>query len=310
MRAAVGAVLGAERAERFFDRLLDALLHAPRTRERSPRWASTACGCRSTSATSSTTPRRSSCSRRASSASTRAIRACADAGLYSVIDLHAVPGCQNQHWHSDNPTHVAAFWQHPHFQDRVVHLWRALAERYRDDARGRRLQPAQRARRPERRGRRPVPRPARGRGARGRPRPHRLRRRQHLLDRLQRRSREPYRERDLRLPRLRARRAWPSAARTRARRGQWIDRDVLEETFLERTRSCARRARRSGSASSARSTPAIPSATRCATRCSPTSSSIYERHAAGWSLWTYKDVGLQGLVTRRPRARTCSASVT
>ena len=62
-----------------------------------------------------------------------AIRACADAGLYSVIDLHAVPGCQNQHWHSDNPTHVAAFWQHPHFQDRVVHLWRALAERYRDE---------------------------------------------------------------------------------------------------------------------------------------------------------------------------------
>ena len=37
---------------------------------------------------------------------------------------------QNQHWHSDNPTHVAAFWRHPHFQDRVVNLWRALAERF------------------------------------------------------------------------------------------------------------------------------------------------------------------------------------
>ena len=24
----------------------------------------------------------------------------------------------------------------------------------------------------------------------------------------------------------------------------------------------------------------------------------YERHGAGWSLWTYKDVGLQGLVTQ------------
>ena len=48
-----------------------------------------------------------------------------------MIDLHAVPGSQNQHWHSDNPTHVAAFWQHPYFQDRVVNLWVALASRYR-----------------------------------------------------------------------------------------------------------------------------------------------------------------------------------
>ena len=58
---------------------------------------------------------------------------CAAHGIYSVIDLHAVPGCQNQHWHSDNPTHIAAFWQHPHFQDRVVHLWQAFAARYRDE---------------------------------------------------------------------------------------------------------------------------------------------------------------------------------
>jgi hypothetical protein len=50
-----------------------------------------------------------------------------------VIDLHAVPGSQNQHWHSDNATHVAAFWRHPHFQDRVINLWQALASRYRDD---------------------------------------------------------------------------------------------------------------------------------------------------------------------------------
>jgi aryl-phospho-beta-D-glucosidase BglC (GH1 family) len=38
------------------------------------------------------------------------VRLCAEHGIYSVIDLHAVPGGQNQHWHSDNPTHVAAFW--------------------------------------------------------------------------------------------------------------------------------------------------------------------------------------------------------
>jgi aryl-phospho-beta-D-glucosidase BglC (GH1 family) len=60
----------------------------------------------------------------------RAVEALGACGIYSVIDLHAAPGAQNQHWHSDNPTHVAALWRHPHFQDRVVHLWRALASRF------------------------------------------------------------------------------------------------------------------------------------------------------------------------------------
>ncbi|BEP14036.1 hypothetical protein acdb102_23470 [Acidothermaceae bacterium B102] len=60
----------------------------------------------------------------------RAIETCGRHGIYTVIDLHALPGSQNQHWHSDNPTHVAAFWQHPHFQDRVAHLWGVIAERY------------------------------------------------------------------------------------------------------------------------------------------------------------------------------------
>src|SRR6266404_279608 len=62
----------------------------------------------------------------------RAIDRCARHGLYTVIDLHALPGCQNQRWHSDNPTHRAFFWAYRHFQDRVVHLWEALARRYRD----------------------------------------------------------------------------------------------------------------------------------------------------------------------------------
>ena len=65
----------------------------------------------------------------------RVIDACARHGLYSIIDLHALPGAQNQHWHSDNPTHVANFWTHPHFQDRAVWLWQNIADRYRTDAR-------------------------------------------------------------------------------------------------------------------------------------------------------------------------------
>jgi endoglucanase len=60
----------------------------------------------------------------------RAIEACGQHGIYSVIDLHALPGAQNHHWHSDNPTHRAAFWDHPHFQDRVVALWQVIAEHY------------------------------------------------------------------------------------------------------------------------------------------------------------------------------------
>ena len=60
----------------------------------------------------------------------RAIELCAAQGIYSVIDLHALPGYQNHHWHCDNPTHVASLWEHPHFQDRTVHIWEAIADRY------------------------------------------------------------------------------------------------------------------------------------------------------------------------------------
>src|ERR671926_54181 len=32
------------------------------------------------------------------------IAICARNELYAILDLHALPGCQNMHWHSDNPT--------------------------------------------------------------------------------------------------------------------------------------------------------------------------------------------------------------
>src|SRR5437588_8452721 len=64
----------------------------------------------------------------------RVIDLCAEQQIYTIIDLHALPGYQNQDWHSDNPTHKALFWQHKHFQDRVVHLWEAIATRYKDNA--------------------------------------------------------------------------------------------------------------------------------------------------------------------------------
>lgn len=60
------------------------------------------------------------------------IERCARHQIYTIIDLHALPGSQNQHWHSDNPTHVASFWIHKDFQDRALHLWEVIAKRYKD----------------------------------------------------------------------------------------------------------------------------------------------------------------------------------
>lgn len=62
----------------------------------------------------------------------RAVEACARHGVYVIIDLHVLPGSQNNEWHCDNPTHHAGFWGHRHFEERVLHLWRELATRYRD----------------------------------------------------------------------------------------------------------------------------------------------------------------------------------
>jgi len=63
----------------------------------------------------------------------RVIEICAANEIYTIIDLHALPGYQNQHWHSDNPTHVAFLWKHKHFQDRTVYLWEELARCYKDN---------------------------------------------------------------------------------------------------------------------------------------------------------------------------------
>ncbi len=60
----------------------------------------------------------------------RVVEICARNEIYTILDLHAAPGYQNQDWHSDNPSAQALFWQHKHFQDRVVWLWEILAERY------------------------------------------------------------------------------------------------------------------------------------------------------------------------------------
>jgi aryl-phospho-beta-D-glucosidase BglC (GH1 family) len=62
----------------------------------------------------------------------RVIYLCAKHQIYTIIDLHALPGSQNQHWHSDNPTQKAFFWIYKEFQDRVVHLWEVIAKHYKN----------------------------------------------------------------------------------------------------------------------------------------------------------------------------------
>ncbi len=63
----------------------------------------------------------------------RVIKLCADNNIYTVLDLHAAAGYQNQDWHSDNPSRQAFFWQHKHFQDRALWLWEVIANRYKDN---------------------------------------------------------------------------------------------------------------------------------------------------------------------------------
>jgi endoglucanase len=225
----------------------------------------------------------------------RAIRLCAQQGIYSVIDLHALPGAHNQHWHSDNPTHVAGFWQHRHFQDRVVHLWEALADHYRDE--------------PYVAGYNLINEPADATGKVV----------SAVYDRLAAAVRavdprhilfldgntystdfsifaEPYDNavyacHDYAAAGLAYGGPYPGLTE-----GKWVDRDSLEQKFLERSEY-----------SRSTGTPiwvgefgpvytGDPERDEQRYAILADQLEIYDRYGAGWSIWTYKDVGLQGLV--------------
>lgn len=63
----------------------------------------------------------------------RIIDSCAKYGIYTILDLHAVPGGQNQDWHCDSGIHRALFWDFGHFQDATIALWKALASHYKNN---------------------------------------------------------------------------------------------------------------------------------------------------------------------------------
>jgi endoglucanase len=230
----------------------------------------------------------------------RVIGICAAAGLYTILDLHAVPGCQNQHWHSDNPTHVAAFWTHRHFQDRVVHLWEALADRYRDN--------------PAVAGYNPVNEPADPTGEVIGPFYQRLERAiravdpRHVLfldgnryatdfsvfDEFQFPN-TVYAAHDYALPGIVAGAEYPGVTR-----GEYFDASVLEQSFHRRTEFMRRTGTPIWIGEFGPVYTGEPERDRQRYLLLRDQLAIYREQGASWSLWTYKDIGLQGLVYARP----------
>jgi len=218
-------------------------------------------------------------------------------GIYSIIDLHALPGYQNQHWHSDNPTHLATFWDHPHFQDRVVNLWEAFATRYRD--------------RPEVAGYNPINEPSDPFGTRLVPFYDRLEKAVRAIDqrhvlfldgnkystdfsafdaRPEPIDNAVYTAHDYALPGITSATEYPGTTR-----GEYFDRSVVEETFLRRTEYMRRTGTPIwiGEFGPVYSTDRSQDSWRL--QLLQDQLEIYRDHGASWALWTYKDIGLQGL---------------
>jgi endoglucanase len=223
-------------------------------------------------------------------------------GIYSIIDLHALPGYQNQHWHSDNPTHVATFWDHPHFQDRVVNLWESFAERYRS--------------RPEVAGFNPINEPSDPTNERLVPFYERLEKAVRAIDsrhilfldgnrystdfsafdlRSEPLSNTVYTAHDYALPGITSATDYPGVTR-----GEYFDRSVVEKSFLRRTEYM----RATGTPIWIGEFGPVYSADRAQDpwryQLLKDQLDIYREHGASWALWTYKDIGLQGLVYAAP----------
>jgi len=231
----------------------------------------------------------------------QAIEHCRGNGLYAVLDFHALPGSQNHHWHSDNETHKALFWNYRHFQDRAVRLWEALADRYRDN--------------PVVAGYNIMNEPADAAGELLKP----------FYDRAVQavRSSDPdhiifldgnrystdfsafesqpvyentvYTAHDYALPGFVYGGPYPGLTE-----GVYVDRDQVEETFLRRTEFMR-----------ATGTPiwigefgpvftGDPERDEQKYQLLQDQLEIYQRHGAGWAVWAYKDVGGQGLVSAAP----------
>jgi endoglucanase len=230
----------------------------------------------------------------------RVIDLCARHGIYTIVDLHALPGYQNQHWHSDNPTHKALLWRHRHFQDRTVNLWEAIAARYRGN--------------PWVAGYNPINEPADPTEQAIMPFYRRL------YDAI--RDADPdhiiflegnrysqdfhmfgepwenvvYTNHDYALPGFVDGGPYPGESR-----GTYVDREVLEETFLRRSEYMLGHdvpvwVGEFGPVYP----PDDPASHATRYQILRDQLEIYARHEVNWAIWTYKDIGLQGVVYAAP----------
>jgi endoglucanase len=229
----------------------------------------------------------------------RVIDLCAKRGIYTIIDLHALPGCQNQDWHSDNPTHKALLWRHKHFQDRVVQVWEAIASRYRGN--------------PWVAGYNPINEPADPSEAVIEPFCRRLFEAIRSFDpnhviflEGNRYSqdfhmfKEPwpnvvYTVHDYALPGFFDGGPYPGLSR-----GQYVDRGAVERTFLQRTAYM----RETGTPIWVGEFGPVyrgdPEADAMRYQLLRDQLEIYDHHQASWAIWLFKDIGLQGVVYAAP----------
>jgi aryl-phospho-beta-D-glucosidase BglC (GH1 family) len=229
----------------------------------------------------------------------RVIELCAQQQIYTIIDLHALPGYQNQDWHSDNPTHKALFWQHKHFQDRVVHLWEVIADRYKGH--------------PWVAGYNPINEPGDVEEETIIPFYQRLYQAIRAIDpdhilflEGNRYSTEfhmftevwpdtIYTVHDYTLPGFIDGGPYPGISR-----GEYVDRAVLEETFLQRTAYM----RQTGTPIWVGEFGPVyvgePAADAMRYQVLRDQLEIFTRYQANWAIWTYKDIGLQGIVYTSP----------
>lgn len=230
----------------------------------------------------------------------RVIDLCARHNIYTIIDLHALPGYQNQHWHSDNPTHKAFFWKHRHFQDRAAHLWEVIADRYKDNTwvAGYNLinEPAD----PTEEMIVPVYRRLYETIRSADP--------NHLIFLEGNRYSldfhmfgEPwegvvYANHDYALPGFVDGGPYPGVSR-----GEYVDRKALEETFLQRSRYMLEHGLHIWVGEFGPVYPQWdPESHERRYRVLEDQLEIYDRHQASWSIWLYKDIGLQGVVYAAP----------
>ena len=83
-------------------------------------------------------------------------------------------------------------------------------------------------------------------------------------------------------------------------RGQYVDRDRVEETFLARTAFMRETGTPIWVGEFGPVYTGDPARDEQRSRLLEDQLEIYERHDASWALWTYKDIGLQGVVTTDP----------